>query len=80
MMKAFWGSGPRLRCPGRNFNHELHNLLQDKVVNSRQSKHPKKYLEMLQEDIEELRQQFIDVPPNVEGIEGECEGINGRFR
>ena len=56
MMQAYWGSGPRLRCPGRKEKNDLHNLLQDKVVNSRQSKHPKKYLEMLQEDIEELRQ------------------------
>ena len=79
MMKAYWGSGPRIRCPGKNVNHELHNLLQDKVVNSRHREHPKKYLEQLQEDIEELRLLFKDVPPNVEGIEGEWVRISSHY-
>lgn len=79
MMQAFWGGGPRLVCPGRHQNSDLHNLLQEKVVNSRQKEHPKKYIEYLLEEIDELRRQFQDVPPNVEGIEGKWEAIHGRF-
>jgi len=36
-------------------------------------------LEQLQEDIDELRQQFKDVPPNAEGIEGERERISSHY-
>lgn len=78
-MGGWPGMGPRLGCPGSYEKSDLHNLLQKKVVNSRGKEHPKKYIEDLLEDIEELRQQFKDVPPNVNGIEGEWEGIYGRF-
>ena len=71
MMQAFWAAGPRLVCPGRDAKPDLHQLLHDKVMNSRNKEHPKKYVEMLMEEIEEMRRQFADVPPNVEGIEGE---------
>lgn len=75
-----WPSmGPRLYCPGKYEKSDLHDLLQKKVVNSRNKEHPKRYIEDLLEDIEELRQQFKDVPPNVKGIEGEWEGIYSSF-
>ncbi len=45
MMKAYWGSGPRLVCHGRYQKDDLHNLLQKKVVNSRSNEHPKRYLD-----------------------------------
>ena len=43
MMQAFWGGGPRLHCPGSYAKYDLHNLLQEKVVNSRQKNHPNIY-------------------------------------
>jgi hypothetical protein len=79
MSGAFWGGGPRLVCHGMCAKPELHNLLVEKVMNSQESKHPKKYIEALLEDIEELRQQFKDIPPNVKGIEGDYECIEGRY-
>jgi hypothetical protein len=59
-MGGWPGMGPRLSCPGCTAKYNQHNLLQKKVVNSGQKKHP-------------------HVPPNVEGIEGEWEAIDGRF-
>ncbi len=78
-MGGWPGIGPKLCCPGSSAKHDLHNLLQEKVVNSRNKQHPRRYIEDLLEEIEELRQQFKDIPPNVKGIEGEWESIHGYF-
>lgn len=67
-----WPSmGPRLVCPGLEENPELHDELQEKVWNLEDEgkKHPKAYLKMLREEIEEIRKDFSHVKPNVRGIE-----------
>src|SRR4030065_2045515 len=59
------GRHPKLVCPGDKFDSNLHYELQNKVWNSWDKKHPQGYLEMLNEEIEEARKQFLKVESNV---------------
>lgn len=59
---------PRVFCQGRTAKKELHDALQNKVYNLSESKHPKTYIEDLKKEIEEIRKEFRDIPPDVEMI------------
>jgi hypothetical protein len=67
MFSPSWRA-PRVFCPGRTSKQNLHDLLQEKVDNLSERKHPRSYLEDLKNEIEEIRKQFRDIPSDVEMI------------
>ncbi|MFC2039873.1 hypothetical protein ACFLTW_01690 [Chloroflexota bacterium] len=73
----YWA--PRLVCNGNNDNSDLHDLLKEKLQQSRTRKHPQGYLSELKQEIESIRKNFRDVSPNIEGMGLQKADIDGHF-
>lgn len=70
---------PRLVCLGNDAKPDLHELLQGKVQEVEEKKHPASYLAELGQEIEAMRQRFRDVPPDVEGVPPQWSRHYGHF-